>query len=209
MCPRTTCEARPLRGVVVGVSTGGLEALRRLLGALPGSFPLPILVVQHLAAEADGGLAILLDDAVALRVKEAEEGEVPRAGTVYLAPANYHLLVESSGHLALSVDPPVNLSRPSVDVLFESAAEAWGSQVVGVILTGAGVDGSLGLAAIQAAGGGCLVQDPGEAVATGMPRSALERVQPDAVLPLAELATFLARLGRDSGPSHPSPKKHP
>jgi len=183
-----------LKAVVIGVSLGGLEALRTLLGALPALFPVPILVVQHMAPESSDGLAMILDAACALHVKEADADEVPQPGTVYLAPANYHLLVETDGRLSLSVDPPVNFARPAVDVLFETAAEAFGVGLVGVLLTGAGRDGSRGLRTIQQRGGRTLVQDPLEAVADSMPRSALALLKPDAVLPLEGLAHHLLHL---------------
>jgi len=108
---------------VIGVSTGGVSALKLLLGALPADYPLPILIVSHITPDADDGLAVLLNTFCAIRVKEADEREAIKPGTVYLAPANYHLLLERGGTLALSIDPPVNFARPSVDVLFESAAE--------------------------------------------------------------------------------------
>jgi two-component system chemotaxis response regulator CheB len=130
------------RAVVIGVSTGGVTALKRLLGGLPADFPVPVLIVAHIMPESDDGLAVLLDSLCAIRVKEADEQESMLPGVVYLAPANYHLLVERGGVLALSIDPPVCFARPSVDVLFESAAEAFGSELIGVILTGAGFDGS-------------------------------------------------------------------
>jgi two-component system chemotaxis response regulator CheB len=193
-------EPDPLQAVAIGVSLGGFDALHCLLGALPVDFPLPILVVQHLAPEAGAGLAEILDTMCPLRIKEADSGEVPQPGTVYLAPANYHLLVEADGRLGLSVDPPVNHARPSVDVLFETAAEAFGSRLLGVLLTGAGRDGSQGLRAIQLRGGRTLVQDPADAVADSMPRSALDLLKPDAILPLAGLVTYLLNLAQNSAP---------
>ena len=184
----------PLALVVVGVSLGGLAVLKRFLGELPAKFPIPVLVVQHLAPESGDGLASLLDGACSIQVKEADPGEEPLPGTVYLAPANYHLLVEPDGRLGLSVDPPVNFARPSVDVLFETAAEALGKRLVGVLLTGEGRDGSRGLLAIQQRGGCTLVQDPSDAAAAGMPNSALDLLKPDAVLPLESLAARLLEI---------------
>jgi two-component system, chemotaxis family, protein-glutamate methylesterase/glutaminase len=195
--------------VVVGVSMGGLEALKRFLGSLPADFPMPVLVVQHLAPESGDGLATLLDTLCSIRVQEADAGVTPRPGTVYLAPANYHLLVEADGGLSLSVDPPVNFARPSVDVLFETAAEAFGARLVGVLLTGAGSDGSRGLLAIQRGGGRVLVQDPADATADSMPRSALDLLKPDAVLPLEGLAASLLGLAQNSARPIPGPTSHP
>ena len=197
------------RAIVVGVSMGGLEALKRLLGVLPVDFPIPMLVVQHLAPESGDSLASILDSLCPIRVKEADPGETLQPGTVYLAPANYHLLVEPDGRLGLSVDPPVNYARPSVDVLFETAAEAFGSHLVGVLLTGAGSDGSRGLVAIQQRGGRTLVQDPSDAVAESMPRSALHLLKPDAVLSLEALAAHLVSLVQNSARSVSGPTRHP
>ena len=129
-----------------------------------------------------------------LRVKEAEAGERPAAGTAYLAPANYHLLVEPDRTLSLSIDPPVNFSRPSVDVLFETAAAAFGPALAGILLSGAGSDGSLGLRAIKERGGIAIVQDPCDAACDSMPLSALQVLAPDFVVRLADLPELLIRL---------------
>ena len=164
---------RRYRAVVLGVSTGGVEALKRILPALPGDFPLPLMIVIHIAPGSGDGLAMLLDAQSRIRVKEADEGETIVAGTAYLAPANYHLLVEGDGTLALSTDATVNCARPSVDVLFESAAACYGAGLIGVVLTGAGADGAAGLRRIRELGGYALVQDPADAVMDAMPANAL------------------------------------
>lgn len=186
--------SRQFGAIVLGVSTGGVDALKRLLPALPASFPLPLLVVIHLARESDDGLALLLDTYSAVRVKEADEGEPLQPGVVYFAPANYHLLVEKDKRVALSTDPPVHFARPSVDVLFESAAAAYGRALIGIVLTGAANDGAAGLARIKRAGGYTIVQDPDDAEMDSMPLSALELSQPDAVVTLAQLPELLQRL---------------
>ncbi len=180
--------------VVVGVSMGGVEALQVLLAGLPESFPLPILVVHHISPEAGSGLAELFNAHCRLRVKEADEGELALPGTVYLAPANYHLLIERDCRLALSADPPVNFSRPSVDVLFESAAVVFGSALIGIVLTGAGSDGSQGLKRVKDKGGLAIIQDPADAQTENMPRNALAAVKADHVLPLKQIAPLLCRL---------------
>lgn len=182
------------RAAAIGVSSGGLQALTALLGRLPADLPLALLIVQHLGADAGDGLARLLDQRCALRVKEADEGEAVRPGTAYLAPPNYHLLVENDGVLALSVDPPVNFARPSIDVLFESAAMVFGPQLIGIVLTGANADGSAGLRTIKAYGGLAVVQDPTEAEATPMPLAALAATPVDHILALQQIADLLIEL---------------
>lgn len=191
--------------VVIGVSTGGLEALSTILGGLPGDFPLPLLIVQHLGADSGDALARLLNQRSRLRVKEADDGETVAPGTAYLAPPNYHLLVERTGRLALSVDPPVSFARPSADVLFESAADCFGPGVIGVVLTGANSDGSRGLKAIKARGGLAIIQHPDDAESPDMPRAALSEVQADHVVRLAELADLLIRLVTDRSTARPGP----
>lgn len=186
------------RAVVIGVSTGGVSALKIVLGALPTDFPIPVLVTTHIAPGSDDGLAVLLNTVCSIRVKEADERETICAGTVYLAPANYHLLVEHSGRLALSIDPPVNFARPSVDVLFESAAEAYGPALIGVILTGAGFDGSNGLLKIHNSGGVTIVQHPADAEMASMPQSALKLLKADHVVKLDEVSALLISLAGDS-----------
>lgn len=189
-------DAIRFRALVIGVSTGGVAALKSLLGELPVDFPLPVLIVSHITPDADDGLAVLLNTLCAIRVKEANELEPLVPGTVYLAPANYHLLVERNETLALSVDPPVNFARPSVDVLFESAAEVFGPSLIGIILTGAGHDGSKGLLRIKERGGVVIVQDPADAEMGAMPASALQLLKADFVVPLPEIAVLLSRLAK-------------
>jgi two-component system chemotaxis response regulator CheB len=179
--------------VVVGASWGGLHALERLLGALPRGFGAPIAVAQHRQADGDELLAGLLDARTALEVCEAEDKAELRAGCVQLAPAGYHLLVDD-GHLALSVDAAVRYSRPSIDVLFDSAARWYGPRAVGVVLTGANDDGARGLATLRERGGYAIVQDPADAEVAQMPQAALERAGADAILTLDEIAPALVAL---------------
>jgi two-component system chemotaxis response regulator CheB len=185
------------RAVAIGVSTGGVEALKMVLGALPANYPLPVLIVAHVSPEAGNGLALLLDDLCIIKVKEADDSEVVAPGTVYLAPANYHMQLERDGRISLSVDSPVNFARPSVDVLFETAADAMGAALVGLVLTGAGSDGSRGLKAVAMNGGVTVVQDPSGAVADSMPKNAIAAVSPDHVVPLEQLADLLVKLARE------------
>lgn len=187
--------------VVIGVSAGGFEALKKLLGALPADFSLPILIVQHLRS-GTGSLADSLQHFCSIRLKEADEGEVIAPGTAFFAPADYHLLVERGGILSLSVDPPVRYARPSADVLFESAADAFGKGVIGVVLTGANDDGSKGLQSIKAEGGTVIVQDPDDAEVAQMPLSALKTTTADHVLSLAQIPAMLCTLtGRTQSPA--------
>jgi two-component system chemotaxis response regulator CheB len=150
-----------------------MRALSTLLPTLPKDFPLPILVVQHRLASSDDYLTKTLNHLCAVRVKEAEEKELLQAGCVYIAPPDYHMLVERDQTLSLSVDEKENYSRPSIDVLFESAAYVWTSALIGVVLTGANSDGAKGLALIKAKGGVTIVQNPATAEHDFMPRAAL------------------------------------
>jgi two-component system chemotaxis response regulator CheB len=192
--PASATGARAFQAVAIGVSTGGVQALQKLLGQLPATFPLPILIVQHISADADGGLAKLLDERCALRVKEADEQDEILPGRVYLAPPNYHLLVERDGFLSLSADAYVSFARPSVDVLFESAAAVFGPGLIGIVLTGANFDGSRGLNVIKQKGGVAVVQDPADAEARQMPRAAIAATRVDHVVALDDMATLLQQL---------------
>ena len=181
--------------VAIGTSLGGLNALSALLAGLPPGLAVPIVIVQHRAISSDGGgLAQLLQEHTPLTVVEAEDKMPIESGTVYLAPADYHLLIESRGLLALSTDPPVRAARPSIDVLFETAADAYREGVLGVLLTGASADGARGLAAIKAHGGRAIVQDPETAEARTMPAAALSATAVDYVLPLSKIGEHLVTL---------------
>jgi two-component system, chemotaxis family, protein-glutamate methylesterase/glutaminase len=180
--------------VVIGASWGGLTALERVLGDLPADFPIPIAVAQHRSADGKGaGLARLLGTHSALPVVDAEDKQPIEPGHAYLAPPDYHLLVEADG-FALSVDDAVLYSRPSIDVLFESAADQYRDRVVGVVLTGANEDGAHGMAQIKRLGGYTIVQNPVEAERPEMPRAALRAIEPDKVLALAAIAPALLEL---------------
>ncbi|MBX3221131.1 MAG: chemotaxis protein CheB [Labilithrix sp.] len=172
--------------VVMGTSAGGLRALERILGGLPAIFSIPIVAVQHRSRDSEL-FATVMRGLVALPVREAEDKEELTAPGIYLAPPDYHLLLEP-GRLALSTDEPVSFSRPSIDVLFESAADAYGPGVLGVLLTGANHDGSRGCARIRAAGGVAIVQDPRTAESPEMPSAAIASGAADRVLALAEIA---------------------
>ena len=181
------------RVAVIGTSWGGLAALRRVVGTLPEGFALPIVVVQHRHRDSDELLARFLQGLTYLRVCEVEDKQPIDPGRVFIAPANYHLLVEQ-GHFSLSTEAPVRYSRPSIDVTMGSAADAYGHRAVGVILTGANADGADGLRRIAAAGGMAVVQDPGTAEVSTMPAAALSAVPTARVFALDRLGPFLGAL---------------
>lgn len=181
------------KAIVIGVSVGGMQTLSTILPELPKEFSLPIIVVQHIREGFKGGLSELLNRKSNMPVKEADEKELIRPGIVYLAPAGYHLLIEEDGTFALSIDPRVNYARPSIDVLFESAAYVYEHGLIGVILTGANSDGSQGLKKIKQYGGLTIVQDPVTAIADCMPLMAIEATEVDYVLRLEDIGPFLRR----------------
>jgi len=183
--------------IVIGCSMGGMHALQVIFEALPQEFCVPIAVVQHRYKTSNEGLPAFLRRHSKLDVVDTTDKEWIKPGTVYLAPANYHLLVER-GELSLSVDEKVEYSRPSVDVLFESAAEAYGAGVVGIVLTGANADGARGAKRIKERGGMVIVQDPATAEAPAMPQAAIELARVDRILPLQRIGPFLVELCRSS-----------
>ena len=176
--------------VVIGGSAGSVAALGALLPGLPADFP-PVMVVVHVLPSSTYPLANVFAPNCAVRVVEAEPGAPIERGNVYFAPADYHLLVEPSRCLSLSIEPPVHFSRPAIDVLFESAAEAYGPDLLGVVLTGASPDGARGLRAVVDRGGSAIVQDPATAEVSIMPAAALAAV-PEASV--AELGAVLSEL---------------
>jgi two-component system chemotaxis response regulator CheB len=177
--------------VVIGASAGAIEALSAILPALPRDYPLPVMVVVHLPAGKPNLLPELFRDRCQLTVKEAEDKEPIQPGHIYFAAPDYHLLVEGDRKLSLSADEPVLFSRPSIDVLFESAADAYGEKLVGVVLTGASSDGTGGVEAILGRGGQALVQSPETAQSSLMPRSAIERSPSARALRLEQISSFL------------------
>jgi two-component system chemotaxis response regulator CheB len=179
----------PFDLIVIGGSAGSFEALNIILPALTPEAP-PVLVVLHLRPDRPSSISELFADRCTVRTREAEDKEPLQSGTVYFAPPNYHLMVSREGWISLSIDPLVNFSRPSIDVLFESAA-VFGSGVLGIILSGANEDGAAGLSAIAAAGGKALVQDPQSAISREMPAAALTRCPGAAAMGLDEIAGFL------------------
>lgn len=185
---------RRFEAVVVGASAGGINALIQVLGALPATFPLPVMVVQHVQPNADSYLAHILNTRSALHVKEADEKEPIMPGCAYTAPPGYHLLVEEDHTFSLSLEGPVNFARPAVDVLFDSAVAVYRGKLIGIILTGANSDGALGLKAVKDAGGYAVAQSPEEAEVSTMPAAAIAATQVDAVLPLRDIGPHVLQV---------------
>jgi two-component system chemotaxis response regulator CheB len=196
--PKPIPDARQLRvrleAIVLGASAGAVEALSGLLPALPRDYALPLLVVVHAPADPPSIMVELFQAKCRIIVKEAEDKEIIRAGTVYFAVPNYHLLVEPDRRLSLSSDAPVLFSRPSIDVLFESAADAYGPGLAGLVLTGASADGAQGLHAVHAAGGVALVQSPESAPAPTLPQAALTACPDATMMNLEQMTEFLQGL---------------
>ena len=184
-----------IKAVVIGASAGAVQALLTILPALPPSYPLPVLVVVHVPPDRSNVLVPLFQSKCQVPVKEAEDKEPLVGGVIYFAPSDYHLLVEEDGAIALSSDEIVNYSRPSIDVLFESAADAYGSALTGIILTGANHDGAAGLKAVMEAGGVAIVEDPVGAYAPTMPYAALDACPAARTMNLDAVASYLSSLG--------------
>jgi two-component system chemotaxis response regulator CheB len=181
--------------IVIGASAGAFEALSSLLPGLAADYPLPILIVVHLPPYKSSLLTQLFRTRCAIQVREAEDKEPIKPGVAYFAPPDYHLLVEDDRCLSLSGDEPVLFSRPSIDVLFESAADAYRGGLIGLVLTGANSDGAQGLKAVVEAGGAAIVQSPDSAYATAMPEAALRACPEARILPLDEIALYLREVG--------------
>ncbi|MEW6367606.1 MAG: chemotaxis protein CheB [Acidobacteriota bacterium] len=183
------------RAVVLGASAGGSEAFAGILSTLPADFALPILAVQHLHPMDDGQFASHLGSVSRLTVATPRDKRRIDRGRVYVAPSNYHVLVERDGSIALSVDEKVNWSRLSIDVLFESPAQTWADSLIAVILSDASADGAKGTRAVKEAGGLTIVQDPASAEYPVMPQAAIDAGAVDEVLTLEEIGPRLAKLG--------------
>jgi two-component system chemotaxis response regulator CheB len=187
-------KGRRIEAVVIGASAGGVEALVALLPTLPEGFRLPVFCILHLPADRESRLAELFNERLPLPVREAADKEPIAPGTVYFAGSGYHLSVEQDRTFSLSCEPPVHYARPAIDVLMESAADAYGPGLAGILLTGANHDGAEGMARIRARGGFTVVQDPLDAQVATMPRRAIEACEPNLVLPLAHICTLLPML---------------
>lgn len=180
--------------VVIGTSSGGLNALLSILPALPQQFNMPVIVVQHIGANSDSFWVEALNKKCALTVKEADEKEKAMPGFVYIAPPNYHLLVERDKTFSFTIDERVNFARPSIDVLFETACTAYGKHLIGILLTGANNDGAAGLLCIKKRGGLTIAQDPETAEASYMPASAIKLNAATHILTIKEIVDLLLQL---------------
>ena len=183
--------------IVMGVSAGGTDAMKQLLPAFPANYPIPIIVVQHLHPTQKNTLLTVFDKMCGLTIKEADEKEPIQPGYVYFAPPNYHLLIENNRTFALSIDEKVNYARPSIDVLFECAADVYQAHVIGIVLTGANHDGAAGAHRIKTRGGLIIVQDPKTAEVAYMPEAAITATQVDHILPLSDIGPLLLSLSRE------------
>lgn len=177
--------------IVMGCSSGGLSALSGCLGTLPPDYAIPIVVVQHRRKYERGLFEEVLQSKAAIRIKQADEKEKIAAPCVYIAPPDYHLLVEQDMTFSLNSDALVNYGRPSIDVLFESAADACGHKLVGILLTGANNDGSNGIRAIRQKGGITIAQEPSSAECSYMPQSAIDTGSVQHVMTVSQIASFL------------------
>lgn len=177
--------------VVVGTSAGGMNALKIIVSGIGKKFKLPMIIVQHLHAYSDSFLAQYLNSISSLNIKEAEDKEKILQATGYIAPANYHILIEQDRTLALNADERINYSRPSIDVLFNSAADVYSSKLIGIILTGANNDGVRGMMKIKQSGGLTIVQDPQNAEADYMPRAVINEISVDHILSLKKIGSLL------------------
>jgi two-component system chemotaxis response regulator CheB len=184
---------RPQALIIAG-SAGGVDALLTLLPQLPPRFSLPVICILHVPGDRESRLAELFDARIIAPVKEAHD-KVPVANyTVYFAPSGYHLSIERDKTFSLSCEAPVHFARPAIDVLLESAADAYGARLAAILLTGANADGAAGMARVRQRGGLTVVQDPADAQASTMPESAIKRCPPDLVLPLAQIGTLFPLL---------------
>ena len=185
---------RRIEALVIGASAGGVDALVELLPALPAAPKLATVCILHVPSDRESRLAELFDARLALPVREAMDKEPVAPGTLYFAGAGYHLSIEEDRVFSLSCEPPVHYARPAIDVLMESAANAYGAGLAGILLTGANADGAYGMQRIRQRGGLTIVQDPGEAQAATMPEQAIRLCAPHLVLPLADIRALLPLL---------------
>lgn len=193
-----TSKERRIEAVVIGASAGGVTALLTLLTGLPETFRLPIVAVLHLPEDRDSLLVEIFQHRLPIAVREAADKESIAPATLYFAAPGYHLLVEMDRTFSLSCEAPVHYSRPSIDVLMASAADAYGASLAGILLTGANFDGAAGLAKIRQQGGLTVVQDPAEAEVATMPEAAIRKLRPNFILTLDGIRSLLLKLDGNS-----------
>lgn len=191
LSPELELRLRRTKAIVLGASAGAINALNQVLPGVPADARIPVVVVVHLPANRPSLLPELFTSRCAARVAEPEDKQAMTAGTIWFAPSNYHLLIENDKSFSLSVDAPVNFSRPSIDVLFETAADALGSELCAVVLTGANEDGAQGARAIRHRGGLVIAQDPLTAEAREMPSATISLATPQIVATLPEIAALI------------------
>ena len=197
MQAQKTVKSPPVEAVVIGASAGGVHALLAVLSGLPANFLLPIIAVIHLPKGRSSRLAEVFQQRLAMSVQEAVDKQAIAPATLYFAGSGYHLSIELDRTFSLSCEDPVNYSRPSIDVLMASAADAYGARLAGVLLTGANVDGAAGLARIKQRGGMTVVQDPAEAQVATMPEAAIRKMKPNLILTLDGIRQLLVELDQN------------
>ena len=191
-------QHRQVEAVIIGASAGGVDALLKLLSALPDRFQLPVITVLHLPAGRQSQLAAIFRQRSPIAVHEPADKEKIKPATLYFASPGYHLSIEKDKTFSVSCEPPVHYSRPSIDLLMESAADAYGAKLAGILLTGANYDGAAGLARIREQGGFTVVQDPAQAQVATMPEAAIRRLRPDLILGLEDIRGLLLQLDKHS-----------
>lgn len=182
--------------IVIGVSSGGMSVMKFMFSLLPKDFNIPIIIVQHINARSDSQWIKFLNEKSKLHIKEADEKEKIEPGNIYIAPPNYHLLIENNKTFSLTIDERVNFARPSIDVLFESAAEVYTNKLIGIVLTGSNNDGTYGIIKIKEYGGLTIIQDPKTAESAYMPASAIAAIEPDYVLHLEKIVELLIQIDK-------------
>ena len=186
---------KEIKAVVVGASAGGIEAMMQIFSTLPADYPLPIICVLHMPDKHDSNLAEIFQQWTRIKVLDAEDKATIQKGSLYFAPAGYHLLIEDDATFSLSCEQPVNYSRPSIDLLMQTAANAYGKGILGILLTGANFDGAMGMKAIKDQGGITIVQEPLDAKSVTMPKEAIKLQKPDLIQGLSDIKIMLLRLG--------------
>jgi two-component system chemotaxis response regulator CheB len=195
MSPAFDLSRRSIEAIVIGASAGGIDAFLTIFSALPATYPLSIITIVHMLDERDSRLVEVFQDRLALKVEEAIEKKHIKPGTLYVATPGYHLLIENDRSFSLSCEPPLHFSRPSIDILMESAADTYTDNLAGFLLTGANQDGAEGLKKIKSNGGMTVVQDPEEAQVRLMPEAAIKLQTPDFILSLSQIHMMLLALG--------------